>query len=179
MSVRMRYLATTVALFTFAVAIGVCQWKARPGSPRPAAHATARPALPAPPPTAREILNRSEPLGLSAQQSGRLRELDRQWQADSGELQAAIQAASAEFELFVGDVRRGGGASVPELQRRSADLQSLSAELRERRVPHSRRAIEILTGAQRALLQRDLGPGASAYRQGANGTAEVARHGFQ
>jgi hypothetical protein len=92
---------------------------------------------------------------LRPEQTARLRTLDRVWRADVASLEAALQAASAEFERFVAEARRGGGASVPELQRRSADLQALSTELRERRAAHSRHAVETLTDAQRDALRRE------------------------
>ena len=92
---------------------------------------------------------------MRPEQAARLRTLDRAWRADVESLEAALRAASAEFEQFVAEARRGGGASVPELQRRSADLQALSAELRERRAAHSRQAVETLTDAQREALRRE------------------------
>jgi hypothetical protein len=153
MSLRIRYLATTVVLFAFAMAFGVSQWSGRPGPPRPAAHSTARPALPAPPPTAGEMLARSDALGLIPRQTEGLRELARQWQAESEELQGAIRAASAEFERFVADARQGGGASLQTLQQQSSGLRQLSVTLRERRAEHSRRAVSVLTEAQRATLR--------------------------
>jgi hypothetical protein len=155
MSVRNRYLATTLAVLAIGLGLGLSQWRPRPAPPRPAVHADARPARPAAPLTAGEILGRSDTLHLSPQQAGRLQELDRQWQTESGQLHEAIRMASAEFERFVTEARSGGGASVPELQRRSADLQALGAELRERRAAHSRQAVETLTDAQRDALRRE------------------------
>ena len=155
MSVRTRYLATTLALLAMGLGFGLSPWRPRPSPLRPAVHATARPPLPALPPNAREILDGSDALSLSPRQTERLRELDRQWQAEIGQLYEAIRTASAEFERFVAEARRGGGASVPELQRRSVDLLSLSAELRERRAAHSRKAVETLTDAQRDALRRE------------------------
>ncbi len=153
MSVRTRYLATTLALVAIVLGFGLSQWNGRPGPPRPAAHATARPVLPVLSPTATEILGQSAALGLSPRQAERLRELDRQWQAGYGTLQAAIQAASAEFERFVTDARKGGGASFQTLQQHSGELRELSARLREHRAEHSRRAVAVLTEAQRATLR--------------------------
>jgi hypothetical protein len=153
MSLRARYLVTTLALVAIGLAFGLSQRTERPGPPRPAVHATAWPALPAPPPTAREILDGSDALGLSPQQAERLRELDRQWQAEYGELQKAIRTASAELEQFVADARQGGGASLQTLQQRSSELRHLSMTLRERRTEHSRRAAGVLTEAQRATLR--------------------------
>jgi len=152
-SVRTRYLATTLALLAIGLGFGLSQWRPRPSPLRPAVHATARPPLPALPPTAREILDGSAALSLSPRQTERLRELDRQWQAEYRQLHEAIRTASAEFEQFVGDARQGGGASLQALQQRSSELQHLSGTLRERRAEHSRRAAGVLTEAQRATLR--------------------------
>jgi len=153
MSVRTRYFATTLALLALGLGFGLRQWQPRPAPPRPAVHTTARPALPAPPPTAGEILDRSDALGLNPQQTERLRELDRQWQAEYADLHEANRAASAEFERFVTDARKGGGASLQALQQQSGELRQLSVTLRERRAEHSRRAVGVLTEAQRATLR--------------------------
>ncbi len=153
MSVRTRYLATTLAVLAIGLGVGLSRWNERPGPPRPAVHAATRPALPAPPPTAGEMLDRSDALGLSTQQTERLRELDRQWQAEYRALQAVIRTASAEFEQFVADARQGGGASLQTLQQRSSDLRHLSMTLHERRAEHGRRAAGVVTEAQRATLR--------------------------
>jgi hypothetical protein len=155
MNVRSGYLATTLAVLAIGLGLGLSQWRPHPALARPAVRTTAQPARPAVLPTASEILDRAGALGLSRQQASRLRELDRQWQTESRPLGQAIRTTSAEFERFVVEARRGGGASVPELQRRSADLQALSAELRERRAEHSRHAVETLTDAQRDALRRE------------------------
>jgi len=155
-SVRTRYLVTTLALLAIGLGFGLSQWHARPAAlPKPPARDVRVPARPAQPPTAGEVLHRAEALQLRPEQVTRLRTLDRVWRADVESLEGALRAASAEFEEFVADARRGGGASVPELQRRSADLQALSAELRERRAAHSRKAVETLTDAQRDVLRRE------------------------
>jgi hypothetical protein len=153
MSLRMRYLVTTLALVAIGLAFGLSQRNERPRLPRPAVHITARPALPAPSPTAREMLARTDALGLSARQTELLRELARQWQEENGELQEALRAASAEFERFVTDARQGGGASVQTLQQHSSELRHLSTILRERRAEHGVRAAGVLTEAQRATLR--------------------------
>jgi hypothetical protein len=119
-SVRTRYLATTLALL--ALGLGLSQWQPRPSPLRPTVHAEARPARPAAPLTAGDILDRSDSLRLSRQQAGRLRELDREWQAEYRQLHEAIRMASAEFERFVADARQGGAASLQTLQQRSGDL---------------------------------------------------------
>ena len=151
MSLRTRYLSTTLALLAIGLGFGVSQWQPRSSPLRPAVHATARPALP--PLPASEILARSDGLRLSSHQKDRLHELARQWQTESGELQEAIRAASAEFERFVADARKGGGASLQALQQQSGELRQLSVTLRERRAEHSRRAVGVLTEAQRATLR--------------------------
>ena len=153
MSMRTRYLSTTLALLAIGLGFGLSQWSPRPSPLRPAVHATARAALPAPPSTASELLARSDRLGLSPRQTEGLRELDRQWQAETGELQEAIRVASAEFERFVADARQGGGASLQTLQQRSSELRHLSMILRERRAEHGVRAAGVLTEAQRATLR--------------------------
>ena len=153
MSVRTRYLATTLALLAIGLGFGLSQWQARPAPPRPPARNASVPAPPAAPLTAGEILDRSDALGLSPQQTGGLRGLDRQWQAESGQLHEAIRIASAEFDQFVGHARQGGGASLQALQQRSSELQRLSVTLRERRAEHGRRAAGVLTEAQRATLR--------------------------
>ncbi len=155
MSLRTRYLVTTLALLAIALGVVLSQGRPRPGPPRPPArdtHTLARLVLP---PTAEEILGRAEALQLRPGQSTRLRTLADEWRAETEDLEAALQEASAEFDQFAVEARKGGGASVQELQRRSTDLQTLSAELRARRAAHSLRAVEILTDAQRELLRRE------------------------
>lgn len=156
MNVRSRYLATTLAVLAIGLGFGLSQWRTRPAAVfTPPARDARVPARPAQPLTAGEVLSRAEALQLRPEQATRLRTLDRVWRADVASLEAALQAASAEFERFVAEARKGGGASVPELQRRSADVQALSAELRERRAAHSLQAIEILTEAQQDALRRE------------------------
>jgi hypothetical protein len=155
-SARTRYLTTTLALLVIGLGFGLSQWRTRPSALlKPPARNARVPARLGHPLTAAEVLNQAESLGLRPQQTARLQILDRGWRVDVESLETALRAASAEFERFVAEARKGGGASVPELQRRSADLQMLSAELRERRAAHSRQAIEILTDAQREALRRE------------------------
>lgn len=153
MTVHKRYLATTVVLLAVGFGLGLSQWQPRSSPLRPDVHVGRRPPLLAPPPTAREILDRSGALSLSPRQTEQLRELDRRWQAEYETLRAAVRAASGEFERFVADARQGGGASLQALQQQSGELQQSSATLRERRAEHSRRAVGVLTEAQRATLR--------------------------
>jgi hypothetical protein len=154
-SLSTRYLATTLLLLAIGLGFGLSQRHTRPAPPRPPARDAGLPPRPALPPTAEEILGRAEALRLRPEQAAWLRTLDRQWRVETGDLGVAIQAATAEFDQFAGEAQKGGGASVPELTRRSVDLRALSAELRERRAAHSRRAEETLTDVQRELLRRE------------------------
>jgi hypothetical protein len=176
MSLRTRYLVTTLALLAIGLGFGLSQGRTRPAPPRPPARAAHTPARLVLPPTAEEILGRAEALQLGPEQATRLRALDREWRTETGQLEAAIQAASAEFEQFTAEAQKGGGASMPELQRRSADLRALSAELRERRAAHSLRAVEALTDTQRELLQREHGPGGPSIAKTPSGAARVAKN---
>jgi len=153
MSFRTRYLATTLALLAIGLAFGVSQWRVRPAPPRPPVRAASLPPRPVLPPTAQEVLERADELRLSREQVRRLLALEQEWNAETARLAAAVRAASAEFELFAASAKGGGGASLQEIQRRSADLQALSLELRERRSAHSRRTLELLTDAQQAGLR--------------------------
>jgi hypothetical protein len=155
MSVRTRYLATTLALLAIGLGFGLSQWWAQPAPPPPVRAVLPPGPPPMPPATAADVLERAAELQLSSEQAARLQTLAREWQAETRQLEAAIRNASAEFEQFVADARKGGGASMQELQRRSGDLQSLSAELRERRRAHSQRAAGTLTDAQRAKLRNE------------------------
>jgi len=99
------------------------------------------------------MLERAGDLRLSAQQARRLRDLDREWQTESQPLEAAMRDASAAFAEFMAKARDGRGASLAEMQRQSADLRALSAELRERRALYSAQAIAALSEAQRQRLR--------------------------
>ena len=149
---RARYLATTLALLAVGLAFGVSQWRPKPSPPRPA-RAAATPARLALPPTAREILDRAQALQLSRDQVIRLNALDQRWKAETANLEAAIRTASVEFDRFMNEARSGRGAPLEEVQRRSADLQALSAEMRQRRNIHSARVLEILSGPQQERLR--------------------------
>ncbi len=95
MSLRTRYLATTLLLLAIGLGFGLSQWHARPAPPRPPARDASLPARPTLPPKAEEILSRAEALRLRPEQTARLRDLDREWRAETGHLEAGLQAASA------------------------------------------------------------------------------------
>ncbi len=156
MSPRVRSLSTMLALLAVAGGYALSQgWIDRPG-PRPVAReAGARPAPPpAPAPSAREILDRGEAWGLSGEQAARLRALDTEWARRASDLQAAIDDAERQFSAFMKEAQGGRGASLQEIQRRSANLRDLSATLREARRQHGLASAEVLTEHQR-LTQGD------------------------
>ncbi len=161
MSPRLRYLSTTLALV--AVGLGYTLIQERPWRPAPRLEArplAARPPIPRPPapPAAREILQRGADLSLTADQQARLKALDRRWKGEAAGLEAAVKEAEQEFARYMKETQAGGKTSVQEIQRRSADLQNLSAALRERRQLHVEEAARILTADQRQKLSAGTSP---------------------
>ena len=151
MSPRVRYLSTTLALLAVAAGYALSQGWVEHQSPRPMVReAGARPVPPpAPAPSAREILDRGPAAGLSREQAARLRALDAEWARQSSELQAAIDDEERQFSAFMKEAQGGRGASLQEIQRRSANLRDLSATLREARWQHGLASAEVLTEQQR------------------------------
>ncbi len=159
MSPRVRYLSTTLLLV--AIGLGYAWIQARPWSSAP--HPEGRPAAvshpsQAPPPTAREILERRAVLSLTRQQVTRLEALDREWQEESGALERAVEARGQEFGRFMTNAQTARGASLQEIQERSADYRELSAILRARRLLQGEAAARVLTDTQRAVLARSSRP---------------------
>ena len=151
MSPRVRYLSTTLALLAVAAGYALSQGWVERQSPRPMLReAGARPVpLPAPAPSAREILDRVPAVGLSREQAARLRALDAEWVRQSSDFQAAIEGEERQFSAFMKEAQGGRGASLQEIQRRSANLRDLSATLREARWQHGLGSAEVLTEQQR------------------------------
>jgi hypothetical protein len=159
MSLRARYLVTTLAL----VAIGlgyvlVQQWPRHPVLRLPAraeasSHPAPRPVLP----TAREILEHGADLALTPDQQGRLAALDRQWKQESAGVQAVADAAGRDFSKFLQE-QGSGKVSLQEIQRRSADYRALSQELRELRQQYAEAAANILTNSQQRTLALQTSP---------------------
>ena len=145
MSPRLRYLSTTLALV--AIGLGYALIQAKPW--RPAPRLEARPAEatrpPAPPPTARAILERGAALSLTANQKARLEALDEKWRKEAALLEAALKTAEQEFSQFMKEAQAGGKTNVQEIQRRSEEFRNLNAELREARRHHADEATRILT----------------------------------
>lgn len=161
MNPHARSLAATLAVVLVAVAYFVYQTRIeRPGPPRPApALSAARPpGLPAPPPTAHEILDQSVTLDLRGDQVVRLKALDRLWTREISGLQPMIHEAEREFSGFVNDAKGTKRASLQEIQQRSATLSRLSAELRERRQHHAEAALGVLAEWQRQRLAQSRPP---------------------
>jgi hypothetical protein len=155
MSPPVRYLSTTLALLAVGLGYALMQsrrWHPGPGlRARPAA--AGRPALPpAAPLTAREVLDRSEAVGLTHDQKARLEHLDRRWQQETAGLEAAVHVAEQEFSRFMQEAQAGKGTTLQEIQRRSADVRDLSAALRERRLLQAGAVAQVLTEAQRRTL---------------------------
>ena len=153
MSPRARYLATSGVLAALAAAYLLWQGQiTRPAPHLPASSAmVARRAPPSPAPRApgaREILGHAMALDLSDDQVARLRALDRRWSAEVSRLEAAIRQAEEEVSAFMEDAR-ARGASIQEIQQRSADLRSLGALLREGRRRHADAAVGLLADWQR------------------------------
>lgn len=168
MSPWVRYLSTTVALVALAAAYVLWQGRLERPTPRlPAGSAPViRPASPSQVPrsaTAREILDRAVALELSDRQVNRLHALDRLWTNEEARLEAAIREAEGEVAIFMEEAKASRGASVQEIQRRSAELRNLGALLRERRQQHSDASVGLLAGWQR---QRPATAGVAASETG-------------
>jgi hypothetical protein len=142
-------------LIAGAVLVAASAWPARPPAHRPPAPVGlkgAGPAVkPSPPPGAREVLA-SDP-SLSASQRRALQALATEWKTGSRPLEAAVGAATAEFDRFAASAQAEGRTSLAELQQRSAELRELSAELRTRRQAQSEAALAVLTVEQRRRMQ--------------------------
>jgi hypothetical protein len=142
-----------------AVLMAALSWDAlQPGPRRPAldvVKTTVPPGRPSPPPLARDVLASGVP--LSASQRGELQALAMRWEQASAPLETAVRAASEEFDRFAAKTRAEGRTSLAEVQRRSAELRELSAELRARRQAQSDGALAVLTDGQRRQVQTTAG----------------------
>jgi hypothetical protein len=154
MSLRARYLSTTLMLVAVGIGYALSQgWGERP-APRlePGPSAIVRPMPSPPPPSARELLERGAALSLTEGQAARLRDLDQQWSRESAELEQAVQAAGDDFARFMRDAQAARRMSIQEIQQRTAEFSGLSASLRERRRLHGEAAAAVLARAQRQRL---------------------------
>ena len=167
MNVATRALVTSLVLVTVAVAYAVLADGPRhpaPGVER-RADAVKRPALPPPPPAAREVLGRGAALSLRAEQVARLEALDREWRSQPGRLEADLDAAMAEFSRFMDEAHAGRGTTLAEIQRRSAEIATLGRALREERRLHGEAVARLLTDGQRERLGQMAPPAARGGRK--------------
>jgi hypothetical protein len=153
MNVRRRSLTTTLALLALGLGFAVMEgWqRPRPG-PAPVRRHSEAPPRPAHPPSAGDVLARAIALDLTAEQRGQLGALQAQWTAESAAPERELSAASAEFAGFMNEAQHGRGTTLQELQRRTAEVATLSAGLMERRRRHAEAAIAVLDARQRAAL---------------------------
>jgi hypothetical protein len=145
----------TVALTLAVVAVGWAVSAPRPERPRPSLVkpvAVSRPAPATLPPTARDILQGGVLLDLREAQRTRLRALDAEWTRQSVASQAQLDAAMADFARFMDEARASGRTSVQDIQRHSAEIGALSADLRALRRVHAESAAAVLTAWQRGRL---------------------------
>jgi len=154
MNVVTRMLVTSLVLGAGATAYAVLADSPRPPAPgieRRSDAASRRPLSP-PPPAAREVLGRGAELSLRPVQVERLEALDHEWGSRQGGIEADLDAAMAEFPLFMGEAQAGRGTTVTEIQRRAAEIAALGRTLREERRLHGEAATRLLTDAQRERL---------------------------
>ena len=150
MSVRLRYLATSLILLAVAFGYALTQGRAeRPAPPRPPGATAPLRVPPTPPPLARDLLDRRASLGLGDEQTKRLETLARAWSSESARLEAELQTVTAEFSRFMSEAQRNRGTSLQEIQTRSAHISELSSILREQRRLHGEAAAGLLTERQR------------------------------
>jgi len=155
MSMRVRYLITTLGLLAVASGIVFVQaWPQRVSSlPRIRAAGTSPRSMPAAPPvSARQLLDQGSRAGLTSAQRARLDTLDREWQRVRESVEAAIRTETAVFAEFMSQARATPGTSLGELERRSTPLRELSATLREGRRRQGMAAEAVLTESQRQRL---------------------------
>ena len=155
MSDRVRVLAATLGLTAIAVGCFLIQ-----GTPaRTGPHLDPRPTVTtpiAPPalPTAHSLLARGTVLSLTKAQTARLEALDLRWKAQAAGPEADLQHEEAAFAQFMREAQAAGKTSVQEIQRRSADLRTLSESVRERRQLHAEAVLDVLTELQRQVLAK-------------------------
>ena len=89
---------------------------------------------------------------MTPAQTARLEALDRRWQAEVAALEAAVRQEEAGFAEFMQEAQGAAKTSVQEIQRRSADLRTMSETLRERRQMHADAVLDVLTESQRQML---------------------------
>jgi hypothetical protein len=164
MSVRLRYLATTLALLATVTGYLYIQRLPSQRSPRLETRpvSTGRLSPPRALPTARAILDTSATFALTKAQQMSLETLDQRWRSEVDELETTVRQEQEAFSRFMQEAQAHGKTNVSEIQSRSANLRELSATLREQRQRHAEAAVGVLTKAQQQLLSGT----AVASRQG-------------
>lgn len=153
MTLRARYLVTTLALLAVGGGYAVTQgWQHTPPPRPPRVESASRPAPPRAAPAARDILERRDDLKLTDEQRARLEALDRDFRGETAGLESSLAAASQEFSRWMDDARQNGRATLGEVQQRSEDVRELAASLRARRRMHAVAAAQLLTDRQRREL---------------------------
>jgi hypothetical protein len=147
MSDRVRVLAATLALT--AIAVGYFLVQGTPARP-----AMTRPIAPPPLPTAHSLLAQGAVLSLTKAQTARLEALDLRWKAQVVGLEAALQHEEEAFAQFMQEAQAAGKTSLQEIQRRSADLRTMSESMRERQQLHADAVFDVLTESQRQVLAK-------------------------
>lgn len=151
-SIRRRSLVVLVALALLPLGYRLFEARAmtRPGPVVTAQSPVTAVRVPAPRPTARDIL--AAGLELTVDQRRALDALARAWERDAAPLDRRVAAARADLQAFM--AAHQGRTTITELQDRSAELRAAGAELRERRERHSTASQNVLTTAQRDALRR-------------------------
>jgi hypothetical protein len=140
----------TIAVAVAALAVGYSVWPAPVTRSRPIVPARTSEVPPPPRYGARELL--AAGLDLSTTQRTALMHLAAEWDEESTGLEDRIRAARVEFETFMETTKQRRGASVAEIQARSADLREMSGILRQRSEAHRAAALAVLTSDQRQRL---------------------------
>jgi hypothetical protein len=155
MSDRVRVLAATLALTAIAVGYFLVQGiPARPGPHLERGPAMTKPIAPPPLPTAHSLLAQGAVLSLTKAQTARLEALDLRWKAQVAGLEAALQHEEAAFAQFMQEAQAAGKTSLQEIQRRSAELRTMSESMRERQQLHADAVLDVLTESQRQVLAK-------------------------
>jgi hypothetical protein len=113
-----------------------------------------RPIAPPPLPTAHSLLAQGAVLSLTKAQTARLEALDLRWKAQVVGLEAALQHEEEAFAQFMQEAQAAGKTSLQEIQRRSADLRTMSESMRERQQLHADAVFDVLTESQRQVLAK-------------------------
>jgi hypothetical protein len=158
-NVRTRSVTTTIAMLAAVAIWGATADRSAPGAAPRTANTTAwaRAPLTAPPTAA--LIMATEGLRLTPTQRAALASRASRWAREAEALDAEVAGATKEFEGFMRDAQDKGRTTLAEVRARSEALQSISAELRERRRRHSDDALSVLDEGQRGVVTRTMAGG--------------------